>query len=329
MSDLRQNNVENSSARHSDLNAYLQQLESWTEMPLRYGENPHQKAAFHGAFDKLFKQHGGRKLSFSNLVDIDAGLNLLSEFEGPTFAIIKHTNACGFATRSNITEAYKTALSSDPVSAYGGILLANRPVERDTAEAISNLFFHALLAPSYSVEALNILAEDKMRIILEQCRPFVPQKYHLRTVLNGLLITETDLITETRKDMRLVTERQPNPEQFTDLEMACKLVKHTKTSAIALTYKQQLIASGIGETSRVDALWEAIKKAEGFGFDIERCVMASEGALPFIDSVKIAYNAGIRVIAQPGGSPYDKEIIDFCNKNEMAMVFTGTRHFKH
>lgn len=297
---------------------------------LRYGENPHQKGYFYGNFDNLFEKLHGKELSYNNLLDVDAAINLISEFkhDDPTFAILKHNNACGVATRKNIQEAYTAALAGDPVSAFGGILVSNTKIDSATASDINSLFFEVIIAPTYSDEALEILKEKKNRIILIQKNINLPET-SIRSCLNGYLVQDKDLKTDTSEDIKYVTNQKPNEEALEDLFFASKICKHTKSNTIVLAKNKQLLASGTGQTSRVDALRQAIEKAQSFEFDLSNAVMASDAFFPFPDCVEIADKAGITSVIQPGGSIKDQLTIDYCNEHNMAMVVTGTRHFKH
>ncbi|MBE0652802.1 MAG: bifunctional phosphoribosylaminoimidazolecarboxamide formyltransferase/IMP cyclohydrolase, partial [Bacteroidales bacterium] len=295
---------------------------------LRYGENPHQEGYFYGNFEEVFDQIHGKEISYNNLLDIDAAVNLISEFDETTFAILKHNNACGLASRENLTDAWKDALAGDPVSAFGGILVTNARVDAATAKEINTLFFEVIIAPDYEERALKILMEKKNRIILIQ-KTFEFKDRISRTVLNGMLVQDKDVYRETRDDLEVVTERKPGEQDVDDLLFANKIVKHTKSNAIVLAKNRQLLASGVGQTSRVDALRHAIEKAGNFNLSLEGAVMASDAFFPFADSVEIAYKAGVRSVIQPGGSVRDQDSVDFCNKNDMSMVFTGIRHFKH
>jgi phosphoribosylaminoimidazolecarboxamide formyltransferase/IMP cyclohydrolase len=295
---------------------------------LRYGENPHQEAKFYGELDKLFEQLHGKELSYNNLLDLDAGINLIQEFEDTTFAILKHNNACGIASRDNLSDAYEAALAGDPVSAFGGVLISNRIIDEKTAGIINSLFFEIILAPDYEKNALQILQSRKNRIILRLRPAALPQSIY-KIALNGFLAQDKDLKTETADDMKAVTNKRPEARQYDDLVFANKVVKHTRSNAIVLVKNQQLLAAGAGQTSRVDALKQAIAKAQSFGFDLKDAVMASDAFFPFADSVKLASEAGISAVVQPGGSVRDQESIDYCNQHEISMVFTGIRHFKH
>ncbi|WP_421801823.1 bifunctional phosphoribosylaminoimidazolecarboxamide formyltransferase/IMP cyclohydrolase [Flagellimonas sp.] len=297
---------------------------------LRYGENPHQKGFFFGDFDAMFSKLHGKELSYNNLLDVDAAVNLMGEFKNddPTFAILKHNNACGLATRSTIHQAYVDALAGDPVSAFGGILISNVEIDKPTAEEIHNLFCEVVIAPSYSDEALEILKGKKNRIILIQNETELPETL-VRTCLNGVLVQEKDSKTDAKEDLNPVTDKKPTSEEIEDLIFASKLCKHTKSNTIVLAKNKQLCASGTGQTSRVDALNQAIHKAKSFDFDLDGAVMASDAFFPFPDCVEIADKAGIKSVIQPGGSIKDQLSIDYCNENGLAMVMTGTRHFKH
>ncbi len=295
---------------------------------LRYGENPHQKGIFFGKLEDVFDQIHGKEISYNNLLDIEAAVYLISEFTETTFAILKHNNACGLASRNVLVDAWKDALAGDPVSAFGGILITNVEVDNQTALEIDNLFFEVIIAPSYSDDALETLKKKKNRIILIQKQKDFP-KQQSRTLLNGILYQDRDTKIEPAGEMTTVTEKAPTKEQLVDLEFANKLVKHTKSNTIVLAKNKQLYASGVGQTSRVDALRQAIEKAKTFGFDLNGAVMASDAFFPFPDNVEIANKAGIVAVVQPGGSIKDKESIAYCNENNMAMVFTGVRHFKH
>ena len=297
---------------------------------LRYGENPHQKGFFFGDFEAMFDKLHGKELSYNNLLDVDAAVNLMEEFKGeaPTFAILKHNNACGIAQRSTVLESYMAALAGDPVSAFGGILISNSEIDVATANEIHHLFCEVVIAPSYSEKALAILTAKKNRIILVKKENFLPSTT-VRTCLNGILVQERDNITDSAKILTHSTNNKPSDNELEDLLFASKVCKHTKSNTIVLAKGKQLFASGTGQTSRVDALRQAIEKAKSFNFDLKGAVMASDAFFPFPDCVEIADNAGITAVIQPGGSIKDQASIDYCNENEMAMVFTGTRHFKH
>jgi len=304
---------------------------------LRYGENPHQQGNFYGDLDDVFEQLSGKELSYNNLLDIDAALSLIYDFsfspptgepEGATFAIIKHNNACGIASRNNSAEAWKAALAGDPVSAFGGIIVTNKTVSAEVAEEINKLFFEILIAPGFEEKALAILKEKKNRILLKRKDyKFSPTQF--RSLLSGMIEQDKDLKTETASDMQCVTNAKPSENEIQDLIFANKLVKHSKSNAIVLAKNKQLLASGVGQTSRMDALKQAIEKAGRFGFDLKGAVMASDAFFPFPDCVEIAHKAGISSVIQPGGSVRDKESIEYCNQNGLSMVLTGIRHFKH
>lgn len=295
---------------------------------LRYGENPHQQGVFFGHLDEMFSQLHGKEISYNNLLDIDAAVSLIAEFEEPTFAILKHNNACGIATRATMLEAWTDALAGDPVSAFGGVLIANREIDTETAEAINKIFFEVIIAPSYSEGAMAVLTQKKNRIILLQKTPLTTTR-QFRSILNGALMQERDLKVETTEDLTPVTDRKVTAEEVADLLFANKIVKHSKSNAIVLAKNGMLLASGVGQTSRVDALKQAIEKARGFGFDLNGAVMASDAFFPFADCVQIAHEAGVDAVIQPGGSIRDKDSVDYCNANNVAMVTTGIRHFKH
>jgi phosphoribosylaminoimidazolecarboxamide formyltransferase/IMP cyclohydrolase len=297
---------------------------------LRYGENPHQKASFFGNLHQIFDKLNGKELSYNNLLDVDAAVCLMDDFKNnaPTFAILKHNNACGLATRPTVLEAWKGALAGDPVSAFGGILISNTKIDAATATEVYNLFYEVIIAPSYSLEAETILKQKKNRIILVKKEVELPNRLY-RSSLNGLLVQERDNRSENESNFESVTNEQPTSQQIDDLVFANKLVKHTKSNTIVLAKNGQLLASGTGQTSRVDALNQAINKAKAFNFDLNGAVMSSDAFFPFPDCVEIADNAGIKAVVQPGGSIKDKLSIDYCNNHNLAMVVTGTRHFKH
>lgn len=299
-----------------------------THKKLRYGENPHQEGFYFGNLTEVFEQLHGKEISYNNLLDIDAAINLIGEFDETTFAILKHNNACGIASRLNLSDAWKDALAGDPVSAFGGVLISNTEIDRPTAEEVNKLFFEIILAPAYEKDALEILKTKKNRIILQlnSC-DFKGRLF--RSVLNGAIVQTRDTKTEENGELRVVTDKQPAGTEISDLIFGNKIVKHTKSNAIVLSKNKQLVASGVGQTSRVDALKQAIEKARSFGFDLKGAIMASDAFFPFADSVEIAGNEGITAVIQPGGSVRDQDSIDYCNKHNMAMVFTGTRHFKH
>ena len=297
---------------------------------LRYGENPHQQGFFFGNFDEMFDKLHGKELSYNNLLDVDAAVNLMNEFlnEAPTFAILKHNNACGLAQRDTLHQAYVDALTGDPVSAFGGVLICNTEIDLKTAEEIHKLFCEVVIAPSFSVEALELLKGKKNRILLIQKLTELP-KNSVRTCLNGYLVQDKDGITDSEEMLETATTLSPTEKEIEDLLFASKLCKHTKSNTIVLAKNKQLCASGTGQTSRVDALNQAIHKANSFDFDLNGAVMASDAFFPFPDCVEIAQNAGITAVIQPGGSIKDQLSIDYCNENKVAMVFTKTRHFKH
>ena len=295
---------------------------------LRYGENPHQEAAFFGNLDDALEQIHGKPLSYNNLLDIDATVNLIREFEDTTVAIIKHNNACGLATRDTLAQAWDDALAADPVSAFGGVIAVNRAVDKETAEKMNSLFFEVLMAPEFEKDALEILKSKKNRVLLI-LKDFHIPSYNVRTALNGVLVQARDADTDSEHNMNAVTDASPNQEQINDLLFAAKICKHTKSNTIVLAKSGQLLASGTGQTSRVDALNQAIDKANRFGFDLNGAAMASDAFFPFPDCVEIAHKAGITCVIQPGGSIRDKESIAYCDDNKIAMVTTGIRHFKH
>jgi phosphoribosylaminoimidazolecarboxamide formyltransferase/IMP cyclohydrolase len=295
---------------------------------LRYGENPHQKGSFYGDFNAVFDKLHGKEISYNNLLDIEAGVNLISEFTDTTFAILKHNNACGLASRDSLLQSYKDALSGDPVSAFGGILATNRTLNAETAEDIHNLFFEVIIAPAYDDDALEILKQKKNRIILVLKNNNFPT-HQFRSLLNGVIYQDRDLSVENQENMKVVTDKSPTEKELSDLAFANIIVKHTKSNAIVLVKNKQLVASGVGQTSRVDALRQAIQKAQSFGFSLNGAVMASDAFFPFPDSVEIADGSGIKSVVQPGGSVRDQDSIDYCNKHGLSMVFTGVRHFKH
>jgi phosphoribosylaminoimidazolecarboxamide formyltransferase/IMP cyclohydrolase len=297
---------------------------------LRYGENPHQKGFFFGDFDTMFKKVNGKELSYNNLLDVDAAVNLINEFknDGPTFAILKHNNACGLASRSTISEAYLVALACDPTSAFGGVLISNTKIDLATAQEINKLFCEVVIAPSYDDEAIVVLQEKKNRIILIQNEVALPSR-QVRTCLNGLLIQDRNTITDTKEHLKTVTTKEPTAQEVEDLIFASKICKNTKSNTIVFAKNGTLIASGTGQTSRVDALMQAVDKANAFGFDLTGAAMASDAFFPFPDCVELAKKAGITAVIQPGGSIKDELSINYCNANNLAMVFTGTRHFKH
>ena len=297
---------------------------------LRYGENPHQKGKFFGPLSDLLQQIHGKEISYNNLLDIDAAVSLMLEFyDGDcSFAILKHNNACGFATRPNLKEAYLDALAGDPVSAFGGVLITNKSIDLETANEINSLFCEVIVAPNYKAEALKLLKEKKNRIILVQKDIPLPSNTY-RSCLNGILVQERDSKTDNAKELDFKTTKKPNEQEIEDLIFASKICKHTKSNTIVLAKNSQLLASGTGQTSRIDALNQAVEKAKYFNFDLNGAVMASDAFFPFPDCVEIAHKTGIRSILQPGGSIKDQLSINYCNENDLSMVFTGTRHFKH
>ena len=295
---------------------------------LRYGENPHQKARFYGDFGEMFQQLHGKEISYNNLLDIDAAVALINEFEEPTFAILKHNNACGIATRDNIHNAYITALACDPVSAFGGVLISNRPIEKETAEEINKIFFEVIIAPEYSEESLEVLKSKKNRIILLSKNLSLPSKRY-RSALNGILEQDADSVNVDETTIHSADTRKPSEKEYADLIFANKVVKHSKSNAIVLAKDGRLLASGVGQTSRVDALKHAIEKAIAFGFDLRGAVMASDAFFPFKDCVSLADSVGIKGVIHPGGSIRDGESIDYCKEHDMAMLVTGIRHFRH
>ena len=295
---------------------------------LRYGENPHQRGYYYGDFDRMFTQLHGKEISYNNLLDIDAAINLIGDFTEPTFVIMKHNNACGLATRATLVEAFRAALAGDPVSAFGGVHVTNRPVDLATAEEMNKVFIEVCIAPGYSDEALEVLKQKKNRVILVMKDIELP-KTTCRTVLNGALLQERDTHVETPEELRQVTTEAATEAQTRDLLIANIIVKHSKSNAIVLVKDQMLVGSGVGQTSRVDALKQAIEKARSFGHDLQGSVMASDAFFPFGDCVQIAHEAGVTAVIQPGGSVRDQESIDYCNAHGVAMVMTGIRHFKH
>jgi phosphoribosylaminoimidazolecarboxamide formyltransferase/IMP cyclohydrolase len=315
---------------NGDFNQEFLRLTSNHSHTLRYGENPHQKGVFHGNLTELFDKLNGKELSYNNLLDVDAAVCLMEEFKNgdPTFAILKHNIACGLATRPTVLEAWKDALAGDPVSAFGGVLISNDVIDEPTAAEMNNLFFEVVIAPGYTAEALAILKQKKNRIVLVKRSKDLPNTLY-RSALNGILAQGRDAKTETAADLTVVTTNAPSETEIEDLLFANKLVKHTKSNTIVLAKNKQLLASGTGQTSRVDALKQAIAKAKSFEFDLNGAVMASDAFFPFPDCVEIAHNEGIDAVVQPGGSIKDELSIDYCNANNMRMVMTGIRHFKH
>jgi len=298
------------------------------KQPLRYGENPHQKGDFFGRLDDVFEQIHGKSISYNNLLDLDAAINLINDFEETTFAVIKHNNACGIASREQLVDAWNDALAGDPVSAFGGVLVTNREIDEATAAEINKIFFEIIVAPGYSTKALEVLQTKKNRIILK-LKPVNLPVIQFRSLLNGVIVQDKDLVTETTDGLTPVTRVEPTLQQVQDLLFANKIVKHTKSNTIVLAYNKQLVGSGTGQTSRVDALKQAIEKACTFGLPLKGAVMASDAFFPFADSVEMADKAGIKAVIQPGGSVRDQESVDYCNEHDMAMVTTGIRHFKH
>ena len=316
-----------SSTYDTAIHAYFGSVQN---TPLRYGENPHQDGWFSGNLQDVFKQLHGKQISYNNLLDIDSAIMLMEDFKDaiPTFAILKHNNACGFASRPSLVEAYSSALEADPVSAFGGVLISNKEIDLQTATLINNLFCEVVIAPSFDLEALEILKSKKNRIILKQNNTIFPDKI-VRSCLNGTLVQKRDSLVESIDSFEIKTNHRPTSSQMEDLYFANKLAKHTKSNTIVLVKNQQLLASGTGQTSRVDALNQAIHKAKTFNFDLQDAVMASDAFFPFPDCVEIAGNQGVNAVIQPGGSVKDNLSIDYCNNNKIGMVFTGIRHFKH
>lgn len=299
-----------------------------TSSHLRYGENPHQQALYFGNEKSLPVQLHGKEISYNNLLDIEASIELIADFEETTVAILKHNNACGCASRPTLAEAWQAALDADPVSAFGGVIVANRNIDKATAELMNKLFFEVVAAPSYDQDALEILKEKKNRIILTYS-PEILSATKFRSMFQGVLVQDRDTKSETAADLKPATNKTPDANQVEDLIFANKLVKHSKSNAIVLAKNKMLLASGIGQTSRVDALKQAVAKAKSFGFDLNGAVMASDAFFPFADCVEIAHQEGITSVIQPGGSIRDQDSFDYCNKNGISMVITNTRHFKH
>ncbi|MGB3467028.1 MAG: bifunctional phosphoribosylaminoimidazolecarboxamide formyltransferase/IMP cyclohydrolase [Cyclobacteriaceae bacterium] len=295
---------------------------------LRYGENPHQDGYFYGPLNELFDQLNGKELSYNNLVDVDAAVNLIAEFEETTFAILKHTNACGVASADSVKDAYLKAFEADTLSAFGGVLITNQKVDLEAAEVMNSLFFEVLIAPSFSEQALDLLKSKKNRIILKQKKNLDNTK-QFKTLLNGVIVQDFDHKTDEHSDLKTVTKEVPSDADKESLLFASKICKHTKSNTIILAKGKQMLSSGVGQTSRVDALNQAIEKAGNFGFELEGAVMASDAFFPFPDCVEIAGKAGIKAVIQPGGSIKDQLSIDHCDKKGMSMMFTGFRHFKH
>ncbi len=297
---------------------------------LRYGENPHQAGFFYGNLYEMFDIIGGKEVSYNNLLDIDAAVNLIDEFgfNEKAMAILKHNNACGVAVRDTLLDAWKDALAGDPISAFGGVVITNQKIDNETAKEIDKLFYEVLIAPDFDTEALELLKKKSNRILMRRKSCSLP-KWQMRTALNGTLVQQKDLALAKTDQWKIVTEKHPSTSEMEDLAFANILVKHTKSNTIVLAKNKQLIGSGTGQTSRVDALKQAITKANSFGFDLRGAVMASDAFFPFSDSVETAGNAGITTVIQPGGSIKDQDSVDFCNKNNMSMIMTGIRHFKH
>jgi phosphoribosylaminoimidazolecarboxamide formyltransferase/IMP cyclohydrolase len=295
---------------------------------LRYGENPHQNGTFFGNLSDMFDQLHGKELSYNNLLDVDAAVNLISEFKDTTFVVMKHNNACGIASRRKLVDSWKDALSADPVSAFGGVLITNKEIDVETAEEINKIFFEVIIAPSYNSDALTILKSKKNRIILNQ-KNIELDKTQFRTVLNGVLYQDKDLHTDTISDMKTVTKLSPSDEELSDMVFASKVCKHTKSNTIVFAKNKQLLSSGVGQTSRVDALKQAVVKAKNYNFDLNGAIMASDAFFPFPDCVELAKNEGVECVIQPGGSIKDNLSVEYCNNNNMKMVTTGYRHFKH
>lgn len=296
---------------------------------LRYGENPHQKGVFYQETEPYFDQIHGKEISYNNLVDIEAAIQLIGEFKEETaFAILKHNNACGVATADDVKTAYQRAFAADTTSAFGGVLITNKEVDQAAAEEMHSLFFEILVAPSFTEEALAVLKQKKNRILLVQKKTWDRKIVH-KSMLNGTLVQDFDGVTDRAEDLKVVTKTEPTAADIDNLIFASKVCKHSKSNTIVLAKDGQLFASGVGQTSRVDALEQAIEKAKRFGFDLNGTVMASDAFFPFPDCVEIAHKAGISAVIQPGGSVKDQLSIDYCDENGIAMVFTGTRHFKH
>lgn len=295
---------------------------------LRYGENPHQKGIFYGNLEEIFEKLNGKDLSYNNLLDVDSALNLISDFIEPSFCVIKHNNACGMASRPNAFDAWRAALAGDPVAAFGGIIATNCTIDRTIAEDIDKIFYEVLIAPQFTDDALELLTKKKNRIVLKT-RPFAIPTKQFRSLLGGVLEQDRDAVTEGINEMKVVTTHKPDQTKMEDMIFANKLVKHTKSNAIVLVKNKQLIGSGTGQTSRIEALHHAVQRAKQFNHEVYDCVLASDAFFPFADSVEMAYREGIRTIIQPGGSIKDQDSIDFCNAHGLSMVFTGFRHFKH
>ncbi len=299
-------------------------------MALRYGENPHQSATFFGDLGTLMEKLAGKELSYNNLVDIDAAMQVMAEFENaePTFAILKHTNTCGLATKNNVLEAWHAALAGDPVSAFGGILICNSEIDADTAEELNKLFYEVLLAPGYTEKAMNVLSKKKKRVLIK-IDSFERKATQFKSLLNGIVQQDSDLKIEHDIDLVPCTKQSPDEKQIQDLLFANKVSKHLKSNTIVLVKDKQLLGMGCGQTSRIDACHQAIDKAGRMGFDLNGSVMSSDAFFPFPDCVEIAHKAGIKAVVQPGGSINDKLSIEYCNLNDLVMVLSSTRHFKH
>lgn len=295
---------------------------------LRYGENPHQKGVFYGDMEANFTQVHGKEISYNNIVDIESAMNLVDEFEHPSMAIIKHTNPCGIASGKTICEAWEKALAADPVSAFGGVIAANQTIDKATASEINKLFFEVIVAPGFEEEALELLKSKKNRMILIR-KPINKTPIQFKSVLNGVLCQDKDVKIELEEELNYVTTKKPSKAEIEDLLFAARVVKHTRSNAIVLVKNRQMISCGIGQTSRVDALNQAIDKATRFDFEIKNSVMASDAFFPFADCVELAHKAGVASIIQPGGSVRDIDSITYCNDHEISMVCTGIRHFKH
>jgi len=296
---------------------------------LRYGENPHQQGVFFGPLEEMFSQLNGKELSYNNLVDVDAAVNLIEEFDGEiAFAILKHTNACGCAIGATVADAYKKAFEADTISAFGGVLISNSTIDLEAAEAMNSLFFEILIAPDFTEDALELLKTKKNRILLKQLKG-LDGKVMFKNLLNGVIQQDRDLKSDEVADLKTVTKRAPSSQEIESMLFASKVAKHTKSNTIVLAVDGQLLASGVGQTSRVDALRQAIEKAKAFNLNLNGAVMASDAFFPFPDCVEIAHNAGIKAVIQPGGSIRDQDSIEYCDLHGMSMVVTGTRHFKH
>jgi phosphoribosylaminoimidazolecarboxamide formyltransferase / IMP cyclohydrolase len=299
-----------------------------TSKTLRYGENPHQEAKFYGDFSAMFDQLNGKEVSYNNIQDIEAAISLIDDFEECSFAVLKHTNPCGLASRKTVVDSWKAALAGNSVSVFGGVLISNRKIDQEAAEEINKIFFEVLIAPNYDNPALEILKSKKNRILLKQ-KPYIPQQKQIKTSLNGVLTQNFDTVVDKEDSFKTVTETSPEKNEISDLVFANIIVKHTKSNAIVLAKNKQLIGSGVGQTSRIDALKQAVGKAKAFKFSLDGAVMASDAFFPFSDSVELAHKEGITSIIQPGGSKRDQDSIEYCNNNNISMVFTGNRHFKH